>query len=87
MKKEELRVCRKCFLYTETREEFFQKLDSYIKNLSEDDRVSQELYESRLALCARCGHLSGGMCTLCGCFVELRAALKVRRCPDVIRKW
>ncbi len=84
---EELRACRKCLLYTETREEFFQKLDIYIKNLSEDDRVSQELYERRLNLCARCSRLTGGMCTLCGCYVELRAALKVRRCPDIPRKW
>lgn len=84
---EGLRACRKCLLYAETREEFFQRLDTYIKNLSEDDRVSQEVYENRLEFCSHCPRLMGGMCSLCGCYVELRAALRVRRCPDIPRKW
>ncbi len=85
--KKGLRVCRKCLLYTESREEFFQKLEAYIANLDEEDRADQQTYESRLRTCARCPHLTDGMCVLCGCYVELRAALKVRRCPDVTRKW
>ncbi len=87
-KKQELRVCRKCLLYAENREEFFRKLEAYIANLDEDDRTDQETYEQRLAQCAHCPHLvTDGMCALCGCYVELRAALKVRRCPDTVRKW
>ena len=82
-----LRVCRKCLLYTESREEFFQKLEAYIDNLAEDDRTDQETYESRLKACAQCPNLTDGMCVLCGCYVELRAALKVRRCPDIARRW
>lgn len=86
-KKDGLRVCRKCLLYTESREEFFQRLEAYIANLDEDDRAGQETYEARLAQCAHCPNLTDGMCVLCGCYVELRAALKVRRCPDVVRRW
>lgn len=82
-----LRVCRKCLLYTESREEFFQKLEAYIDNLDEEDRTDQETYEERLRTCARCPHLTDGMCALCGCYVELRAALKLQRCPDVERRW
>lgn len=85
--KDGLRICRKCLLYTESREEFFQRLEAYIANLDEDDRADQKTYEERLHTCAKCVHLKEGMCVLCGCYVELRAALKVRRCPDVIRKW
>ena len=82
-----LRVCRKCLPYAETREEFFQKLEAYIDNLAEEDRADQEHYEARLKACAQCPNLSDGMCVLCGCYVELRAALKLRRCPDVVRRW
>ncbi|MCI6019094.1 MAG: DUF6171 family protein [Clostridiales bacterium] len=27
------------------------------------------------------------MCRICGCFVEMRAAIKVKSCPDVVPKW
>ena len=49
--------------------------------------LSQELYEKRLTICRDCPNILEGMCRLCGCFVELRAALKVRKCPDVVRRW
>lgn len=85
---ENLRVCRKCLLHAENREEFFRKLEAYIDNLSEEDRAGQTVYEARLAQCAACRHLTAdGMCRLCGCYVELRAALRVRRCPDAVRRW
>jgi len=84
---EPLRVCRKCLLEQTSEEEYFQKLEEYIANLDEDVKVPQELYEERLTLCGTCPKLSRGMCRLCGCFVELRAALKVRKCPDVHPRW
>ncbi|MCD7745582.1 MAG: DUF6171 family protein [Lachnospiraceae bacterium] len=84
---EHLRICRKCHLYQETEEEFHKKLGEYIANLDEDARVDQETYEQRLAICEDCPHILNGMCRLCGCFVELRAAIRVRKCPDVERKW
>lgn len=84
---EPLRVCRKCLLEQTSEEEYFQKLEEYIANLDEDVKVPQELYEERLTLCGMCPKLSRGMCRLCGCFVELRAALKVRKCPDVHPRW
>ncbi|MCC8068012.1 MAG: DUF6171 family protein [Clostridiales bacterium] len=84
---ENLRICRKCHLYEETEEEFHAKLETYIANLDEDVRVDQEAYEKRLAICEKCPYIFNGMCRLCGCFVELRAAVKVRKCPDVERRW
>ncbi len=85
--KENLRICRKCLLDQETEEEFREKLQGYLDNLSEDDRVDQKTYEERLTICGRCEHLTKGMCRLCGCYVELRAAMKIRRCPDIERRW
>ncbi len=34
---------------------------------------------------AYCSYLNAGTCTACGCFVELRAALRTGHCP--YRKW
>lgn len=87
MEENRLRVCKKCLLQKQSKEEYFEKLEEYIANLDPDDRVSQELYEERLGICAECPNIIDGMCRLCGCFVELRAALKVRKCPDFVRRW
>ncbi len=82
-----MRICRKCRLYQESEEEFREKLKDYIANLDEEDCVDQKTYEDRLEICSSCGNILNGMCRLCGCYVELRAALKVRRCPDTVRRW
>lgn len=87
MEENRLRVCKKCLLQKQSKEEYFEKLEEYIANLDPEDRVSQELYEERLGICGECPNIIDGMCRLCGCFVELRAALKVRKCPDIVRRW
>lgn len=82
-----LRVCRKCLLRESTEADYLKNLDNYIKGLDEDLKVTQELYEERLMICRDCPQLMNGMCRICGCFVELRAALKVRKCPALPPKW
>ncbi len=82
-----LRVCKKCLLREMSEADYFKSLEQYIANLEESVRVSQEVYERRLSVCGSCRNLTRGMCRLCGCFVELRAALKVRKCPDVPCRW
>ena len=82
-----LRICRKCLLREIDEADYFQKLENYIANLDETVRVGQELYEERLSICRSCENLTKGMCRLCGCFVDLRAALKVRKCPDLPCRW
>lgn len=82
------KICPVCFPQSrETKEVFFQKLDAYINNLAAEDRADQALYDERLRICSGCGQLFEGMCRLCGCYVSLRAAQKVRACPDVPRRW
>lgn len=87
MSGEKLRVCRKCLPRTETREEYFEKLSDYVKRMDEDLKVDQETYEYRLELCSKCDNLLDGMCRICGCFVELRAAQKVKKCPGIPSRW
>lgn len=55
----------------------------YIANLVQEDKVSDKEYEKRLMTCRQCSHLLSGMCRKCGCYVEMRAAMKIRHCPDV----
>ncbi|MCC2254643.1 DUF6171 family protein [Ruminococcus sp. CLA-AA-H200] len=81
------RICRKCLLRDMPEEAYFQNMYTYIANLSEDDRASDAEYERRLVLCRECDQLLNGMCRVCGCFVEMRAAIAVRHCPGVEKRW
>lgn len=75
------RICRKCLTRDMDRKEYFENLHTYIANLDEDLKVEEPLYEKRLSLCKECDLLLDGMCRACGCFVELRAAMKKNACP------
>ena len=59
---------------------FFATLQAYIDAIPEDEKASGAVYEARLAKCKACHHLLDGMCVLCGCYVELRAAKVLQRC-------
>lgn len=84
---ENLRVCRKCLIreMMGEQEEYFRNLQEYIDNLDIDIKADKELYESRLGVCRECELLLQGMCRTCGCYVELRAAVRKNYCPN--RKW
>lgn len=79
------RVCRKCLTRDMDQNAYFENLHTYIDNLDNDLKVSQPLYEQRLAVCKECELLLDGMCRACGCFVELRASMKKNVCP--YSKW
>lgn len=77
--------CRKCIHYDNER--YFNRLQIYIENIDVSDRVSEDTYKQRLDICCKCANIMNGMCRLCGCFVELRAAMFVQFCPDNPAKW
>lgn len=80
------RFCKKCLTRDMAgQEEYFRNLKEYIANLDRDVKAEDELYESRLAVCQECDLLLEGMCRTCGCYVELRAAVRKNSCPG--RKW
>lgn len=62
-----------------------EMLEKYLGALKAADRVPEEVYESRLSVCRGCDRLNAGTCMACGCYVELRAAAKISRCPK--KKW
>lgn len=83
---ENLRVCRRCLTRDMAgQEEYFQTMHDYIKNMDIDIKTPESLYEERLSSCKECEMLFQGMCRRCGCYVELRAAVKKNVCPD--KRW
>lgn len=82
----EMRVCRQCLL-REVSEDAFQNVYEYIASLDEAVRTPEEEYARRLDTCRACGELLSGMCRLCGCFVEVRAAKRALSCPASPPKW
>ena len=82
-----LRVCKKCLLEDMKEEDFYRTLRNYIQNLDEDLKVESSVYRERLERCRTCDDLISGMCRICGCYVELRAAMKKNACPRVHPLW
>ena len=76
--------CRRCLL-NELDGEYFKSIYQYIENIPQEQKASPEEYQKRLNLCRECGELQNGMCTQCGCFVEVRAAKRGQNCP--INTW
>ena len=81
------RICKKCLLRDMDEAGIFQNMYDYIARLDEEDKVPDEEYERRLGKCRECEQLLSGMCRVCGCYVEMRAAMKVRHCPGIHPLW
>lgn len=73
--------CLKCLLRELDEEAYLKQLHRYIVQLDADVKTAQQVYEKRLAACKQCDYLEAGTCLACGCYVELRAAVKKNRCP------
>lgn len=80
-------ACKRCLVYEMADAAKYKNMYDYINNLEEDIKTPKEEYDKRLAICKECEKLLSGVCRACGCFVEMRAAVKTRRCPDVDSKW
>ncbi|HHX12977.1 MAG TPA: hypothetical protein GX731_09150, partial [Clostridiales bacterium] len=82
MDKENKRVCKKCLLQDIAPEEYLENMRIYLSGLDDDTKTDDKLYNERLGYCKECNNLIEGLCRLCGCFVEYRAAIKIKACPD-----
>lgn len=74
--------CKKCLLLEAGETASYQNVQEYLKTLPAADKVMLPEYERRLSLCRNCEYLLAGMCRKCGCYVEIRAALKNKSCPN-----
>lgn len=77
----------KCLLREAGETELAQNINEYISTLNVEIKADENLYRQRLTLCESCVHLLNGTCTKCGCYVEMRAAIKTNRCPSEDKFW
>lgn len=81
------RFCKKCLLEDIAEEDFLRNMRQYIRGLDEEIKTESQEYQRRLAFCKECDNLINGMCRICGCFVEYRAAVEKNHCPGTEKKW
>lgn len=78
------RICKKCLL-RDMQESEQGELKKYLSVIKPQDKVSHEVYETRLNICRECEKLVEATCVACGCYVEYRAIVKHSACP--YKKW
>ncbi|WP_315067617.1 DUF6171 family protein [uncultured Clostridium sp.] len=83
----ENRICRRCLLDEIFEVNEYKNMQEYIRNIDKYIKTEDDEYKRRLNLCKECDNLINGMCKICGCFVEMRAAVKKNYCPDIRNKW
>ena len=80
-------ICKRCLLSEIGSDDIKKTIDEIILAMPDDKKADCTLYTQRLSICKSCDELTDGMCLKCGCYVELRALQKIRRCPHEDRKW
>lgn len=78
------RICKKCLLRDLAAKDQ-KNIKRYLDAIKPQDHAEEEIYEARLAVCRECEKLIDATCQACGCYVELRAAIRHGRCP--YKKW
>ena len=81
------RICKRCLLKDLSESDYFSSIYEYIENIPAEQKASNALYAERLEKCRACDHLVNGMCELCGCFVEVRAAKIQQHCAKSRAVW
>jgi len=81
------KVCKRCLLSETDAKDLKKAIDELKMTMSKEKKADDKLYHKRLDICLGCDELINGMCAKCGCYVELRALQKIRRCPHELRKW
>ena len=80
--------CPRCLLNdTPGGEALARTVREQLAALAPEALCADDARAARLSACAACDHLRDGLCALCGCYVEYRAALLNRRCPDIPGRW
>lgn len=81
-------ACKRCLLLEAGEAASFKSVSDYLETIDSHLKTDGPTYLSRLEKCRQCDNLISGMCLKCGCYVELRAALRDKACPDYSdRKW
>lgn len=81
----EQKICKRCLIRELGEENYHKMIGQYIEIFDKSERASDELTENRLLICRECDKLNAGTCLACGCYVEIRAAIRKTLCP--YKKW
>ena len=79
--------CTRCLLEELDDETIYETVQRTIRSIPEEKRTGETEYRKRLNGCKECEKLVQGMCRVCGCFVEVRAAYVRKKCPDIHPRW
>lgn len=74
--------CKKCLLYEAGEKVTYDEIMKYVATLDKSEIVTETDYNNRISYCKTCDNLISGMCLKCGCYVEVRARLKDKNCPN-----
>lgn len=78
--------CKRCLLLEAGENKSYTTVREYLDILDDSLKADDKTYKSRLDECKKCDFLISGMCLKCGCYVEIRAALKDKHCADYNNK-
>ena len=73
--------CTRCLLRDLGNEPLYERIRRTVDAIAPTARCPDDVYEARLLACGTCEKLFCGMCRICGCYVEVRAAKSENRCP------
>ncbi len=79
--------CVRCLLDAAGKTDILASVNAAISRMPDFRKADDVTYRKRLDICRECEYLSAGTCLKCGCYVELRAAVRDGHCPDVRKKW
>jgi len=76
-------MCRRCLMREMDGEkgQFERQVQLFRTALPKQEQTGDEEYAARLSVCRRCDALMHAVCRHCGCYVEMRAAVKGKKCP------
>ena len=77
--------CTRCLLKDYSKEVYDKLIVEGLKALPPEDLTTEDVTSGRLEICLNCEKINQGTCLACGCYVEIRAALKAGKCP--YKKW
>ena len=80
-------VCKRCLLSEIDPEGLYMTVQRRIAQLPDEILTEASEYSRRLAFCRGCDALTNGLCRICGCFAELRAAKSAKHCPHPNHYW
>lgn len=75
------KICTRCLLRDFSKEDYERIIVEGIRALPAEELVPDDVAAGRLEVCKTCEKINQGTCLACGCYVEIRAAVKKGRCP------